>query len=87
MNYEISPNSDPGQVLQLLNTPGLINDSLSDAEIKELSIKLNLIGAKINTGLGFEGLLAVHNIVLDQLGPIIARYVEMCWSGIGDWQG
>ena len=44
------------------------------------------IGRQLNELGGFNMMLQAHNVVAERLGNRLARHLEACWGGVGDWQ-
>lgn len=45
------------------------------------------IGAELDRMNGMARMRHVHRMVVDELGPLYARELELAWDGIGKWRG
>lgn len=44
------------------------------------------IGHALNDRGGFDMMIEAHKLVQEEVGSQLARHLETCWGGIGDWR-
>ena len=69
---------------ELFNTPGWINDTLSQQQSIELHEKIREMGKQVYKENGMEGLYLLHASVAGIPGA--QRFTEHAFHGIGEWQ-